>query len=70
MPYESAVNIIDCFFYDGARVIFQVSNMTQTINKLEYLNILKPLSSCFFICVITLMTYVPLISCTVSALEG
>jgi len=26
MPYESAVNIIDCFFYDGARVIFQVSN--------------------------------------------
>ncbi|GFG40993.1 hypothetical protein Cfor_12589, partial [Coptotermes formosanus] len=25
MPYESAVNIIDCFFYDGARVIFQVA---------------------------------------------
>ena len=26
MSYESAVNIVDCFFYDGARVIFQVSN--------------------------------------------
>ncbi|XP_034242050.1 TBC1 domain family member 9 [Thrips palmi] len=25
MPYESAVNIIDCFFYDGAKVIFQVA---------------------------------------------
>ncbi|XP_071450635.1 TBC1 domain family member 9B [Hetaerina americana] len=25
MPYESAVNIMDCFFYDGARVIFMVA---------------------------------------------
>lgn len=25
MPYESAVNIMDCFFYDGAKVIFQVA---------------------------------------------
>lgn len=25
MPYESAVNVMDCFFYDGAKVIFQVS---------------------------------------------
>ncbi|KAG8310404.1 TBC1 domain member 8B [Homalodisca vitripennis] len=25
MPYSSAVNIVDCFFYDGARVIFQVA---------------------------------------------
>lgn len=24
MPYESAVHIMDCFFYDGAKVIFQV----------------------------------------------
>jgi hypothetical protein len=47
MPYESAVNIIDCFFYDGARVIFQVSNVSQSIivyymsHKLKHLNILK-----------------------------
>lgn len=25
MPYDSAVNIMDAFFYDGAKVIFQVS---------------------------------------------
>lgn len=25
MSYESAVNVMDCFFYDGAKVIFQVS---------------------------------------------
>ncbi|KAH1009233.1 hypothetical protein HUJ04_001618 [Dendroctonus ponderosae] len=25
MPYESAVNVMDCFFYDGAKVIFQVA---------------------------------------------
>ncbi|XP_038052661.1 TBC1 domain family member 9-like isoform X2 [Patiria miniata] len=25
MPFESAVNIMDCFFYDGARVIFQIA---------------------------------------------
>lgn len=24
MPYECAVNVMDCFFYDGAKVIFQV----------------------------------------------
>lgn len=27
MPYESAVNVVDCFFYDGAKVIFQVALM-------------------------------------------
>lgn len=27
MPYESALNILDCFFYDGSRVIFIVSEM-------------------------------------------
>ncbi|KAG7307153.1 TBC1 domain member 9B [Plutella xylostella] len=25
MPYECAVNVMDCFFYDGAKVIFQVT---------------------------------------------
>ncbi|XP_071477877.1 TBC1 domain family member 9-like [Diadema antillarum] len=25
MPFESAVNIMDCFFYDGAKVIFQIA---------------------------------------------
>ena len=25
MPFESAVNIMDAFFYDGARVIFMLS---------------------------------------------
>lgn len=24
MPYQSAVNILDCFFYDGPRVLLQV----------------------------------------------
>lgn len=27
MPYESAVNVMDCFFYDGAKVIFRVALM-------------------------------------------
>ena len=25
MPFESAVNILDCFFSDGAKVIFQIA---------------------------------------------
>lgn len=25
MPFESALHIVDCFFYDGARVVFQVA---------------------------------------------
>jgi hypothetical protein len=25
MPFESAINIIDCFFYDGAKVVFQAA---------------------------------------------
>lgn len=25
MPFESAVNILDCFFCDGAKVIFQIT---------------------------------------------
>ncbi|VEN60967.1 unnamed protein product [Callosobruchus maculatus] len=33
MPYESAVNIMDCFFYDGAKVIFQVALMLLEWNE-------------------------------------
>mgnify|MGYP001800913013 FL=1 len=25
MPFENAVNILDCFFSDGAKVIFQIA---------------------------------------------
>lgn len=33
MPYESAVNVMDCFFYDGAKVIFQVTLTILDINR-------------------------------------
>ncbi|XP_060528088.1 TBC1 domain family member 9 isoform X2 [Cylas formicarius] len=33
MPYESAVNVMDCFFYDGAKVIFQVALMVLEWNQ-------------------------------------
>lgn len=33
MPYESAVHIMDCFFYDGAKVIFQVALTILEWNK-------------------------------------
>ncbi|KAF2879783.1 hypothetical protein ILUMI_26388 [Ignelater luminosus] len=33
MPYESAVNIMDCFFYDGAKVIFQIALMILDWNQ-------------------------------------
>ncbi|XKL61155.1 hypothetical protein PGB90_008212 [Kerria lacca] len=33
MPYTSAVNIVDAFFYDGAKVIFQVGLTVLEINK-------------------------------------
>ncbi|CAG9760077.1 unnamed protein product [Ceutorhynchus assimilis] len=33
MPYESAVNVMDCFFYDGAKVIFQVALMLLDWNQ-------------------------------------
>lgn len=33
MPYESAVNIMDCFFYDGSKVIFQIALKLLEINQ-------------------------------------
>ncbi|XP_065173523.1 TBC1 domain family member 9 isoform X2 [Atheta coriaria] len=33
MPYESAVNIMDCFFYDGAKIIFQTALMVLEWNE-------------------------------------
>ncbi|CAB3241981.1 unnamed protein product [Arctia plantaginis] len=33
MPYECAVNVMDCFFYDGAKVIFQVTLTILDINS-------------------------------------
>lgn len=33
MPYESAVNVMDCFFYDGAKVIFQIALMILDWNQ-------------------------------------
>ncbi|XP_049811575.1 TBC1 domain family member 9 isoform X1 [Schistocerca nitens] len=38
MPYESAVNIIDCFFYDGAKVIFQVALTVLEANQEKLLS--------------------------------
>ncbi|CAH2074312.1 unnamed protein product, partial [Iphiclides podalirius] len=33
MSYECAVNVMDCFFYDGAKVIFQVTLTILDINR-------------------------------------
>ncbi|BES97863.1 GRAM [Nesidiocoris tenuis] len=33
MPYSSAVNIVDCCFYDGAKIIFQVALTVLEANK-------------------------------------
>ncbi|KAL4714146.1 hypothetical protein ACJJTC_008500 [Scirpophaga incertulas] len=38
MPYECAVNVMDCFFYDGAKVIFQVTLTILDINREKLLN--------------------------------
>lgn len=38
MPYESAVNIMDCFFYDGAKVIFQVALAILSANQEKILS--------------------------------
>jgi hypothetical protein len=67
MPYESAVNIIDCFFYDGARVIFQVSNKSHKqhsffntlLSTLMLLYFLKSvLCLLIFLCIIMEVTFV------------
>lgn len=36
MRYECAVNVMDCFFYDGAKVIFQVCNIVLSSSALDY----------------------------------
>ncbi|XP_070566267.1 TBC1 domain family member 9-like isoform X3 [Ptychodera flava] len=38
MPFESAVNIMDCFFYDGAKVIFQIALEILDANKEKLLD--------------------------------
>uniref|UniRef100_A0A1B6C1U8 Rab-GAP TBC domain-containing protein n=1 Tax=Clastoptera arizonana TaxID=38151 RepID=A0A1B6C1U8_9HEMI len=38
MPYTSAVSVIDCFFYDGARVIFQVALTILEANEKKLLS--------------------------------
>lgn len=38
MPYESAVNVMDCFFYDGTKVIFQVALMILDWNQTKLLD--------------------------------
>uniref|UniRef100_A0A6B2EBH3 Putative gtpase-activating protein gyp2 n=1 Tax=Phlebotomus kandelakii TaxID=1109342 RepID=A0A6B2EBH3_9DIPT len=37
MPYESALHVIDCFFYDGARVIFMIALKVLEWNEQEML---------------------------------
>lgn len=33
MPFEAAVHVVDCFFYDGARVVFMVALAILEANK-------------------------------------
>lgn len=39
MPFESALHIVDCFFYDGARVVFQVALALLSYNQSQLLNV-------------------------------
>ncbi|RDD38887.1 TBC1 domain family member 9 [Trichoplax sp. H2] len=39
MPFSSAVRIIDCFFYDGAKVIFQIALAVLDANKMELMSV-------------------------------
>ncbi|CAK1583228.1 unnamed protein product [Parnassius mnemosyne] len=41
MPYECAVNVMDCFFYDGAKVIFQVTLTILDINREKLLKCIE-----------------------------
>jgi TBC1 domain family member 8/9 len=38
MPFDSAVYLMDCFFYDGAKVMFQLSLTILQENKEALLN--------------------------------
>jgi hypothetical protein len=38
MPFDSAVYLMDCFFYDGAKVIFQLSLTILQENKEQLLS--------------------------------
>ncbi|KFM74472.1 TBC1 domain family member 9, partial [Stegodyphus mimosarum] len=37
IPFHSAVNIVDCFFYDGAKVVFQIALKVLEANRLDLL---------------------------------
>ncbi|KAF8773507.1 TBC1 domain family member 9 like protein [Argiope bruennichi] len=37
IPFNSAVNIVDCFFYDGAKVVFQIALKVLEANRFELL---------------------------------
>lgn len=37
MPFESAIHIVDCFFYDGAKVVFQIALAILDINQEQLL---------------------------------
>lgn len=39
MPFESALHIVDCFFYDGARVVFQVALAILDVNQSSLLKV-------------------------------
>lgn len=38
MPFDSAVYLVDCFFYDGAKVMFQLALTILQANKTALLN--------------------------------
>ncbi len=38
MPFDSAVYLVDCFFYDGAKVMFQLALTILQENKDALLN--------------------------------
>ena len=39
MPFEAALHIVDCFFYDGARVVFQVALAILNVNQEELMKV-------------------------------